>query len=94
MGRRPGKMRASAVNKAMKKPKLKRRNPALDLDPGVLVECVGSLMVDQALRGASMIERAFVVSRIPGLLKEFRCKHDRLNEDGICRACGADRRGI
>jgi hypothetical protein len=23
-----------------------------------------------------------------------RCEHDRLNEDGICRACGEDRRGI
>jgi len=23
-----------------------------------------------------------------------RCTHDRLNEDGICRSCGADRRGI
>jgi len=78
----------------MKKPKLKRKNPAAGLDPEVLAQCVSSLMVDQALRGASMIERAFVVSRIPGLLKEFRCKHDRLNEDGICRACGADRRGI
>ncbi len=22
------------------------------------------------------------------------CAHDRLNEDGICRACGADCRGI
>lgn len=22
------------------------------------------------------------------------CTHERLNEDGICRACGADRRGI
>ena len=22
------------------------------------------------------------------------CEHDRLNEDGICRACGEDRRGI
>jgi hypothetical protein len=22
------------------------------------------------------------------------CPHDRLNEDGICRACGADCRGI
>jgi len=22
------------------------------------------------------------------------CGHDRLNEDGICRACGADRRGM
>lgn len=22
------------------------------------------------------------------------CPHDRLNEDGICRSCGADKRGI
>jgi len=22
------------------------------------------------------------------------CQHDRLNEDGICRRCGADRRGF
>lgn len=22
------------------------------------------------------------------------CNHDRLDEDGICRACGADRRGV
>jgi hypothetical protein len=22
------------------------------------------------------------------------CSHDRLDEDGICRVCGADRRGI
>jgi hypothetical protein len=22
------------------------------------------------------------------------CKHDRLNEDGICRKCGTDQRGI
>jgi hypothetical protein len=25
---------------------------------------------------------------------DYRCRHERLNEDGICRACGADCRGI
>lgn len=26
--------------------------------------------------------------------KEQTCRHDRLNEDGVCRTCGADKRGI
>lgn len=26
--------------------------------------------------------------------KEKPCPHERLNEDGICRACGTDRRGL
>jgi hypothetical protein len=24
----------------------------------------------------------------------FRCKHERLNEEGVCRSCGEDCRGI
>ncbi len=26
--------------------------------------------------------------------KPVKCSHDRLNEEGICRSCGADCRGI
>ncbi len=26
--------------------------------------------------------------------KRTNCTHDRLNEDGICRTCGEDRRGL
>ncbi len=26
--------------------------------------------------------------------KSHKCRHSRLNEDGICRSCGADCRGI
>lgn len=32
--------------------------------------------------------------RIQGLLQTELCSHERLNEDGICRNCGADKRGI
>lgn len=27
-------------------------------------------------------------------MKGYFCDHDRLDEDGICRQCGADKRGI
>lgn len=43
-------------------------------------------------RIAALEERCRPVLDIPKT--ERRCGHDRLNEDGICRACGADRRGI
>jgi len=32
--------------------------------------------------------------KTPMLLKQEACLHERTNEDGICRACGADCRGI
>ncbi len=32
--------------------------------------------------------------REPRTPDEAKCPHERLNEEGICRACGADRRGI
>lgn len=39
------------------------------------------------------VGRSFVQE---GLRKErfYRCTHHRLDEDGICRECGGDRRGI
>lgn len=35
-----------------------------------------------------------VAQKILKLLELNDCPHERLNEDGICRSCGADRRGI
>lgn len=40
----------------------------------------------------SYVGRSFVQE---GLRKEsaYRCSHNRLDEDGVCRECGTDRRG-
>ena len=34
------------------------------------------------------------VKRLERQWAERKCPHDRLNEDGMCRRCGADCRGI
>ncbi len=42
-------------------------------------------------------KHAYSDATTPGFFYPFcmkHCPHDRLNEDGICRTCGADRRGI
>ena len=37
---------------------------------------------------------AAAIRALPASPKENKCTHERLSEDGICRSCGQDRRGI
>jgi hypothetical protein len=58
------------------------------LDQNVMEQC-------EDCRAAK--KHAYSDATTPGFFYPFcmkHCPHERLNEDGICRACGADRRGI
>lgn len=51
----------------------------------------------QFLKKPTKLSESYLGKIIEAIKEELRldlCKHDRLNEDGICRACGFDCRGI
>jgi hypothetical protein len=51
-------------------------------------------MIAEAIRDGRRVEPHTGPIAIPQLCAVHSCQHERLNEDGICRQCGADRRGI
>ena len=48
------------------------------------------------LKGQAICPALYWFEDVPEVRRILKvdCPHERLNEDGICRQCGADRRGI
>jgi hypothetical protein len=45
-------------------------------------------------QGQALLDAYNYLEGLPEYTRPSGCTHDRLNEDGICRTCGVDRRGI
>lgn len=73
-----------------------RPGQEIDKDPTIDYICVAFVSISCVafMEGKPLptMNKAIEAELTP--VVQRRCGHERLNEDGICRSCGADKRGL